>query len=49
MGMLAEAYWGGDATHANAAYGKMVLDAVAEKLDLSPDKPRTHEPAELIA
>ena len=31
-GLLSEPYWGGDATHANAAYGQLVLDDIASKI-----------------
>jgi hypothetical protein len=31
-GLLSEPYWGDDATHANAAYGELVLDEIASRL-----------------
>ena len=36
-GFLAEEYWAWDATHANEAYGRVMLDHLAAALNLPPD------------
>jgi hypothetical protein len=36
-GLLTEAYWGEDTTHANEAYGRVMLDHLAAELDLLPN------------
>jgi hypothetical protein len=36
-GFLAEEYWGGDATHANEAYGRVMRDHLAAALNLPPN------------
>jgi hypothetical protein len=49
QGMLAKSFWVGDATHANASFGKMVLDAVAERFGVPQDRAGVRAAASLNA